>query len=59
MTLKIKLLSGTSIREGDEYDALTQIAIDRCVRDGLLETLGLNSDGQMVYRRTTKERTPR
>jgi len=51
---KMKLLSKMPIRERDEWDVAIQESMDEAVRRGLLEPLGLDGDGQMVYRRTTK-----
>ena len=54
MNAKMKLLSKMPIRERDELDVAIQKVMDDAVRRGLLEPLGLDSDGKMVYRRTTK-----
>jgi len=52
--VKMKLLSKMPIRERHCWDGVLQEAIDEAVRRGDLEPVGLNADGQMVYRGTTK-----
>jgi hypothetical protein len=56
MNAKMKLVSNMPIRERDEWDAALQEMMDDGVRRGQFETLGINRDGQMVYRRTQARR---